>query len=136
MVIMALDHVRDYFGILPFLPEDLAHTWPALFFTRWITHFCAPWFCFLSVTGAYLSTLRGKSPSQVRNLLWKRGVWLIVLGWVARWIIFPLQLGIDSLLWMFGWAMIALSATVKLPLKWIGAIGVALIFLHNLADPI
>src|SRR5262249_17618794 len=136
VVIMALDHVRDYFTNFPFSPEDLAHTWPALFFTRWITHFCAPRFCFLAGTGAYLATSRGKSPSQVRNLLWKRGVWLIVLGWVSMWIIFPLWVGIYSVLWMFGWSMIALSAMVKLPLKWIAAMGAALMFLHNLADPI
>ena len=72
----------------------------------------------------------------MRNLLWKRGVWLIVLGWVSMWIIFPLWVGIYSVLWMFGWSMIALSAMVKLPLKWIAAMGAALMFLHNLADPI
>jgi uncharacterized membrane protein len=72
----------------------------------------------------------------VRILLWKRGLWLIILGWVARWIIFPLRIGMDNLLCMFGCAMIALAAMAKLRLKWIAATALAVIFLHNLADPI
>src|SRR5205823_323502 len=68
MVIMALDHVRDFTSNVPFAPEDVARTWPALFFTRWITHFCAPWFCFLAGTGAYLAMSRGKSLPAMRGL--------------------------------------------------------------------
>src|ERR1051325_9603570 len=81
MVIMSLDHTREHLMNLPFVPENLARTWPLLFFTRWITHFCAPWFCFLAGTGAYLAMSRGKSLTQVRSLLWKRGVFLIVFEW-------------------------------------------------------
>src|SRR6266513_115994 len=74
MAIMALDHVRDFFGYLPFAPEDLRYTWPTLFFTRWITHFCAPCFFFLAGTGAFLSRKEGP---QLANFLWKRGLWLV-----------------------------------------------------------
>src|SRR5947208_12894575 len=70
MAIMALDHTRDYFSNLTFQPEDLSHTYGALFFTRWITHFCAPTFFFLAGTGAFLSKKRG---SELSSFLWKRG---------------------------------------------------------------
>src|SRR5436305_3901571 len=71
MVIMALDHVRDFFTNVPFAPENIEKTWPLLFFTRWITHFCAPWFCFLAGTGAYLAMTRGRTPGQLRSTLLK-----------------------------------------------------------------
>src|SRR4051812_9986532 len=61
MIVMALDHVRDYVSGFPYNPLDLAHTTPALFFTRWITHYCAPVFIFLGGIGAFLSLGRGKS---------------------------------------------------------------------------
>src|SRR5512133_2630377 len=64
MIIMALDHVRDYVSGFPYSPTDLNHTTPALFFTRWITHFCAPIFIFLAGTGAFLSLGRGKSKPE------------------------------------------------------------------------
>src|SRR5437879_6355226 len=69
MAIMALDHTRDYFTYVRFAPENLAHTYGSLFFTRWITHFCAPTFFFLAGTGAYLSRKRG---AELSNFLWKR----------------------------------------------------------------
>src|SRR5882724_1139299 len=65
MVIMALDHTRDFMSSVQFAPEDLAHTYGALFFTRVITHYCAPVFCFLAGTGVFLATSRGKSIRQV-----------------------------------------------------------------------
>ena len=139
MVLMALDHTRDFLTGIPFAPEDVARTWPALFFTRWVTHFCAPWFCFLAGTGAYLATSRGKSLGDMRSLLWKRGLFLILLECTVlmfAWTFLPYPLPIALVLWMLGWSMIALSAIIKLPLKWIAAIGIALIALHNLADPI
>src|SRR6185436_15024115 len=77
MVIMALDHVRDYFHFDANVhdPLDLATTTPYLYFTRWITHFCAPVFVFLSGTSIYLQSLR-KSRAQLSSFLIRRGLWL------------------------------------------------------------
>src|SRR4030095_9243382 len=93
MVLMALDHVRDYMTHLRFPPEDLSQTYGALFFTRWITHFCAPSFFFVAGTGIYLAA-RSKTGPELTSFLWKRGLWLTVLeftiifwGWTF---LFPL----------------------------------------------
>ena len=79
MVIMALDHARDFMTYQRFAPEDVAHTSGALFFTRFITHFCAPVFAFLAGTGAFLATSRGKSLQQVSRFFFTRGLWLVLL---------------------------------------------------------
>src|SRR5687767_7997029 len=82
MVIMLLDHTRDFVHrgqLMGLDPTDLATTNPMLFFTRWITHFCAPLFVFLAGTGAYLQFARGKSKSELSKFLLTRGLWLIVL---------------------------------------------------------
>src|SRR5215213_5549748 len=81
MVIMMLDHTRDYFSAAQFQfdPTDLTKTSVALFFTRWITHYCAPVFFFLAGTGAYLRRARGGTPAELSRFLVSRGVWLIAL---------------------------------------------------------
>lgn len=81
MIIMALDHVRDFFhaGAMSFFPEDLTRTTPALFFTRWITHFCAPVFMFTAGMGAFLWWQRNHTRGQLSRFLWTRGLWLVVL---------------------------------------------------------
>jgi uncharacterized membrane protein len=79
MVVMALDHTRDYFTNIFFQPEDLSHTYGILFFTRFITHFCAPVFSLLAGTGAYLSLSRGKTVNEISWFFWTRGLWLIFL---------------------------------------------------------
>src|SRR4029079_15727327 len=113
MVIMALDHTRDYFGMPGANPVNLATTTPALFFTRWITHFCAPTFFLLTGTGAYLS-LSKQSTRQLSQFLFTRGLWLIFLEIVV--LRFFMQFNVDyrvtmlTVLWALGWAMITLSA--------------------------
>jgi uncharacterized membrane protein len=138
MVIMALDHTRDYFSWLRFVPEDMSHTWGSLFFTRWITHFCAPLFFFLAGTGAYLAFSRGKSVNQISRFLLTRGLWLVILeytvvgfGWA-----FSYPFGFGGTIWALGWSMVAMSLIVRLPIRWVGVFGVAMIALHNLADKI
>ncbi len=137
MVIMALDHTRDYFGIPGQNPTDLAHASAALFFTRWITHLCAPIFFLLTGTGAYVS-LRKKTPSELSRFLFARGVWLILLE--ATVLRFAYQFNADYrvtlllVIWALGWAMISLSVLVRLPLPIVTAFGLALVAGHNLLD--
>lgn len=138
LVVMALDHTRDYFTYLKFTPEDLSQTWAGLFFTRWVTHFCAPTFFFLAGTSAYLSVSHGKSVSQVSRFLWTRGLWLVLLeftvvafGWA-----FQLPFAFAQTIWALGWSMVVLALLVRLPVRWIAAFGIAMIALHNLTDGI
>lgn len=141
MVIMALDHTRDFFhadvGI--FDPTDLTKTNPLLFLTRWITHFCAPTFVFLSGVSAYISRQR-KSTKELSWFLFTRGFWLVVLEFtVVRFgIIFNLYYDfiIFQVIWVIGASMIVLSMLVYLPQKVILGLGLVLIFGHNLLDVI
>src|SRR5690606_16146783 len=79
MIIMALDHTRDYFTDFHYNPTDLQHASTAMFLTRWITHFCAPVFVFLSGTSAFLSFQKGKTKKEAALFLITRGLWLILL---------------------------------------------------------
>ena len=140
MIIMALDHTRDYFGIPGQNPADLASATAGLFLTRWITFFCAPLFFLLTGTGAYLS-LQRKSRSELSRFLFTRGLWLIFLDVVlAR--CFVYQFNVDYrvtmllVLWALGWAMITLSALVRLPVSVVTVLGALLIVGHNLLDPV
>ena len=136
MVVMVLDHVRDYFMDVRVDPTDLSVTTPALFFTRWVTHFCAPTFVFLAGMSASLSSARKTKGELSRHLL-LRGLWLIVLEqiWdnVFVFSIFP-PVVFGLILWAIGWSMIVLAALVYLPRLVIGGIGIAMIVLHNLLD--
>ena len=138
MVIMALDHVRDYFSGFKYEPTDLQHTTLALFFTRWITHFCAPTFVFLSGTSAFLSMGRGKTMRQQSWQLLTRGLWLIVLevtivrfGWAFD---MDYSLVFVQVIWAIGVSMVALSALIFLPRPVILAIGLVMIFGHDMLD--
>ncbi len=138
MVVMALDHVRDYFSAPGFSPEDLAHTSGPLFFTRFITHFCAPVFFLLAGTGGYLSLARGKSVGEISRFYWTRGLWLVLLSLTVvsyAWT-FIFHFWFGGVLWALGWAMVAMAIIVRLPLRWIAASGVGVIVMHNLLDPI
>jgi uncharacterized membrane protein len=140
MILMALDHTRDFFGIPGQSPTDLASATAALFLTRWITYFCAPVFFLLTGTGAYLS-LRRKSPRELSRFLFTRGLWLIFLE-VVLLRCFAYQFNVDYrvtmllVLWALGWAMITLAALVRLPASVVTAFGVLLIAGHNLLDAV
>ncbi len=137
MVIMALDHTRDFMSYLRFAPEDMARTYGALFFTRFITHYCAPVFSFLAGTGAYLATRRGKSLQQVSWFFLTRGLWLVFLELTVidfAWGFVPwAQAGV---IWVLGWSMVAMALIVRLPLRWIALLGLGMIGTHNLLDRI
>jgi uncharacterized membrane protein len=137
MVIMALDHTRDFLSYRGFPPEDMAHTNGALFFTRFITHFCAPVFAFLGGTGAFLATRRGKSLPQVSRFFLTRGLWLVLLELTVidfAWGFVPwVHAGV---IWGLGWSMVAMALIVRLPMRWIGALGLGMIATHNLLDRI
>lgn len=138
MIIMALDHTRDFFGIPGQNPVNLVTTTPALFFTRWITYYCAPVFFLLTGTGAFLS-LKRKSEAELSGFLFTRGLWLLFLDLVVL-RCFSYQFNMDYrvtmllVLWALGWAMITLSALVRLPAAVVTAIGVVMIIGHNLFD--
>lgn len=141
MIIMALDHVRDYFHADAFLydPTDLSKTTAFLFFTRWITHYCAPTFMFLSGTSAFLVGER-KGKKYLSRFLLTRGLWLIFLelivvsfGWYFN-IHFTV---IDFIvIWALGISMIALAGLIYLPVAAIVTIGVVMVFAHNFLDNI
>lgn len=142
MVVMALDHVRDFFhhDALFFDPTDLTKTNAALFLTRWVTHFCAPVFVFLAGTGAFLSTRRGKTKGELSRFLLTRGLWLVLLeltvvrlGWTFN---LNYSFNVGQVIWAIGWSMIVLSVLIYLPLWAITAFGVAMIAVHNAFDPV
>jgi uncharacterized membrane protein len=136
MIIMALDHTRDFLHI-PSDPTNLQTTTPVLFFTRWITHFCAPVFVFLSGTSAFLSG-RKKTKKELSSFLLKRGIWLIIIEVT----VFNLFLTFDptysflavQVLWVIGFSMIILAAAIYLPIKAIFFIGLIIVCGHNLLD--
>ena len=137
MVIMALDHVRDYMTHLTFPPEILQLTTGPLFFTRWITHLCAPAFFFLAGTGIYLAS-RTKPRAQLANFLWKRGSVLIVAEFTLIWwgwtFLFPYPGPVLLVIWALGMSMVIMSLLVRIPVKWVGILSLAIIAGHNLLD--
>ena len=143
MVIMALDHVREFFhaDAMLFQAEDLTRTTPVLFLTRWITHVCAPGFVFLAGVAAQRRLARGGSVGALSRYLWTRGLWLIVLELTVMRLAFNFRIGgQDPLLLIIlvalGLSMVALAGLVHLPAPVVGAIGAAVVVGHNLLDPI
>ena len=138
MIIMALDHTRDFFTNFQYEPTDLEHASTAMFFTRWITHFCAPVFVFLSGTSAFLSLTRGGTRKEASIKLFTRGLWLIILeltvvrlGWTFN---LDYSIVVMQVIWAIGWSMIFLSVLIFLPLRLIAIIALVMIFSHNLLD--
>ena len=139
MVIMALDHVRDYFHIQANLdnPLNLATTTPLLYFTRWITHFCAPVFVFLSGTSIYLQSLR-KTKKELAVFLIKRGLWLILIEITIisfAWSFNPhYNFIFFQVIWAIGISMVILGLLIRLPFNLILTLGIIIVFGHNLLD--
>ncbi|WP_276133417.1 DUF1624 domain-containing protein [Polluticoccus soli] len=140
MVIMALDHTRDFFSDFHHNPTDLQYAGTAMFFTRWITHFCAPVFVFLAGTSAYLSLRKCPTKGVTSRFLITRGIWLIILEMTV--VRFGWQFNVDytqvfvQVIWAIGWSMIFLAGLIWLPMPAILTIGLAMITGHNLLDPI
>jgi uncharacterized membrane protein len=140
MVIMAIDHTRDFLHSQAqlFSPEDLAHTTILLFFTRWITHFCAPVFVFLAGTGAYLAARRGMSTAALSRFLWTRGLWLVIVEMTL--VLFGTSFNLSyryliwQVIWAIGWSMLALSLLVFLPWRVLLVFSLTMIVAHNLFD--
>jgi uncharacterized membrane protein len=139
MVIMALDHSRDFFHVAaltgdPLNPETST---PMLFFTRWVTHFCAPTFVFLSGLSAWLQS-RKKSKKELSLFLIKRGVWLIVIDLILMSLLITADIHYEffilETLWAIGAGMIVLGLLIRLPYYYILAVGMIIVFGHNILD--
>jgi uncharacterized membrane protein len=138
MILMALDHVRDFLSNATVDPTDLQHTTAALFLTRWITHYCAPTFVLLAGVSARLLRERGRPLPALSWFLLTRGLWLVVLeitvvrvGWLFQ-LWGPLFVG--QVIWAIGWSMVVLAGLVWLPMAAVAAIAVLLMAGHNLLD--
>jgi uncharacterized membrane protein len=134
MVLMAIDHVRVYAAVPAGGPA------PAIFFTRWVTHFCAPGFVFFAGASAWLHRARLPGLPALSRFLLVRGLWLVALeltvmrfAWTFNFDVINYNLA--GVLWMIGWSMVALAGLVWLPFNAIAALGVAIIAGHNLVDP-
>ncbi len=143
MVIMALDHVRDFFhvGAMSFAADDLTKTTAALFFTRWITHFCAPTFMFAAGMGAFLWRQHAHTNRELSRFLLTRGLWLVLLEVTVMRLALNFSVSFRYpilllVLWALGMSMIALAALVHLPARWLAVFSVAVIALHNCLDGI
>jgi uncharacterized membrane protein len=136
MILMALDHARDFLGG----PVDLRTAAPPLFFTRWITHFCAPVFVLLAGMAAYLHGRRLGTTGALSRFLVTRGLWLVLLEvtvvrFAWTFIVGP-HLVVFQVIWAIGVAMIALGALVWLPRPAIAALAVVLVAGHNVLDTV
>jgi uncharacterized membrane protein len=142
IVIMALDHARDYFSNVRFGLTGLDQVSASLFFTRWITHICAPVFVFLAGTSAFLYQARGRSRADVSHFLLTRGLWLVVLELtVVRWawtfnLSYTSELLFVQVIWVLGISMIVLAGLIYLPMPAVAAVGIAMVLGHNLLDGI
>lgn len=139
IVLMALDHCRDYFSVFPYRPTDLSQADWTLFLTRWITHFCAPVFVLLAGSSAWLHARNtGLTRAELQGFLLSRGLWIVLLE--LSWNNFMWRFALDGLtlqvLWVLGWSMVFLSALLWLPRTAIIAIGALIVLGHNALDGI
>ncbi len=141
MILMALDHVRDFVhrGAMSSSPTDLATTTPVLFLTRWVTHFCAPAFMFTAGLGAFLWWRRGRTRRELSTFLLTRGLWLILLELTVMQLAYNFDVSprypvFLLVLWVLGLCMIGLAALIWLPIPVLTALSLVVIALHNLLD--
>ena len=140
MIIMALDHTRELLHLTSLTqnPVDIATTTPALFFTRWITHLCAPIFVFLSGTSAYLSLQKIKNVKSSRRFLLSRGLWLILLECTVItfgiWFDFQFRTLLLQVIAVIGLSFIVLAFLIRLPARVIGLAGLLIVSQHNLLN--
>ena len=140
MVLMALDHVRDFVSRDHFPPENLARGTAALFATRWLTHFCAPTFFLLAGVGIGIALQRGRDAVALSRYLVTRGLWLLVLeliitpiGWRFSLDLLP---AFALVLWALGWSMILMALIIHLPRAVTAVFSLLMIAAHNLLDGI
>ena len=131
MVLMAIDHVRVYSGLPAGGPTA------GIFFTRWVTHFVAPAFIFLAGTSAFF---HGRKHSDLSRFLFLRGVWLVLLELTVIRVAWTFNLDfanylLAGVIWVIGWCMILMAALVRLRVRTIAIIGLAIITLHNALLP-
>lgn len=133
MVLMAIDHVRVYSGLPPGGPTA------GIFFTRWVTHFCAPAFVFLAGTGAFFHGVKLGDRRALARFLLVRGAWLILLELTVIRVAWTFNFDfanylLAGVIWVIGWSMIVLAGLVFLPIQWIGVLGGLVVLGHNLLD--
>lgn len=136
IVLMVLDHVRDYVHSQAwvFSATDLTQTTPLLFMTRWVTHLCAPTFVFLAGVSIFMQRANGKAPAELSKFLLTRGLWLIVLeftviGFGFNW---GPPLAFMQVIWAIGASMVLMSLVVRLPARAVLGLGVAIVVGHQL----
>ena len=152
MIVMALDHVRDFIhrGAMSQSPTDLTTTTAALFLTRWVTHFCAPVFMLTAGLGAYFYLSRrspreggsgngGRTKAQLSRFLVTRGLWLMFLELTLMQLAYNFDVSSSFpifllVLWMLGACMIVLAGLIWIPITWLTLLSVATIVLHHLLD--
>ena len=138
IVLMALDHMRLFFHVeaLRFSPTDLTQTYPALFLTRFVTHFCAPTFALLAGLGAFLHYAKGRDQGRTAKFLFTRGLWLVFLDVALISPIFTQEIGKFALgtLWAIGCGLVVLSALCFLGSRAVLAIGLVILAAHDLLD--
>ena len=141
MIFMALDHVRDFehADASLFSPTDLTKTSAILFFTRWVTHFCMPVFMFLAGVGAFFYGQHRQSVGELSQFLWKRGVWFILLEFSVMQFAYNFNFSLNNILmllilWIFGICFVAMTALIRLPIRWLAILSISVILLHNCLD--
>jgi uncharacterized membrane protein len=138
MILMALDHTRDFFSSATVNPTDPVNSWSMLFFTRWITHLCAPGFVALAGTSVYLQRQRGRTRGEMGKRLVLRGIWLLFVevAIVSFGIFFTYHVHFFQVIYAIGGSMIVLAALQYLPTRWMAAYGFAVVLLHDLLQRI